>query len=70
MSETSTPAPQGSEGEERTAERQRSATRQAVVVVLALTLIVTLVIVEFAFSTFNESQSVDGPTATSSQYVD
>jgi hypothetical protein len=70
MSETSTPAPEGTEGDERTAERQRSATRQAVAVVLALTLIAALVIIQFAFSTSNDSQSVDGPTATSSQYVD
>jgi flagellar basal body-associated protein FliL len=70
MSETSTPAPEETAAEQRRAAQQRSATRQAIIVVLALTLIAALVIIEFAFSTANDSQSVDGPTATSSQYVD
>lgn len=39
-------------------------------VVAILTLISTLVLVEFAFSTANDSQTVDGSTATSSQYTD
>jgi hypothetical protein len=71
VSETST-TPTASDAEEATrrAEQQRSATRQAIIVVLALTLVAALVIIEFAFSTSNDSQSVDGPTATSSEYVD
>ena len=71
MSETSTtPAPSDTDATTRRAEQQRSATRQAWTVVLVLTLLATLVIVEFAFSTANDNQSVDGPTATSSQHVD
>jgi hypothetical protein len=52
------------------AAQQRAATRQAITVVLAITLIAALVVIQFAFSTSNDTQSIDGSTATSSQYVD
>ncbi len=70
MSETSTPERQENEAEEHRAAQQRAATRQAVTVVLAITLIAALVVIQFAFSTSNDTQSIDGSTATSSQYVD
>ena len=71
MSETSSPttsdAPDEAAGHDG---RLRSATRQAWIVVVTLTVITTLVIVQFAFSTANDVQTVDGRKATSSQYVD
>ncbi len=43
--------------------------RQAWAVVVAITLIAALIIIDFAFSTANPSSSIDGNTATSSQYI-
>lgn len=71
MSETPTTSTAGDAGDTPPhAEQQRAATRQAWIVVLTITLIAGLVIAQFSFSTANDSQSVDGSTATSSQYVD
>ncbi|CAN5162627.1 hypothetical protein BH24ACT1_BH24ACT1_05130 [soil metagenome] len=70
MSETSTPAPPETEAEADRAAQQRAATRQAITVVLAITLIAALVVIQFAFSTSNDTQSIDGSTATSSKHVD
>lgn len=70
MSETATSPGTDDAAAARRGELQRSATRQAWTVVLALTLIATLVIVEFAFSTSNDTQNVDGTTASSSRYVE
>ncbi len=51
-------------------ERGDAATmRQAWAVVVAITLIAALIIIDFAFSTANPSSSIDGNTATSSQYI-
>ena len=71
MSETSSPTT-GDASDEAAGHdsRLRSATRQAWIVVITLALITTLVVVEFAFSTANDVQTVDGRTATSSQYAD
>jgi hypothetical protein len=55
--------------DEPVVEARLPATRQAVIVVLVLTALAILVIVQFAFSTANDRQSIDGTTATSSQYV-
>lgn len=43
--------------------------RQGLVVVLVLTVIATLIIVNLAFSTANTAASVDGRSATSSEFV-
>ncbi|HEV2811290.1 MAG TPA: hypothetical protein VGV93_12950 [Acidimicrobiales bacterium] len=71
MSETSSPTTgDASEEAVRHDARQRSATRQAWIVVVTLAVITTLFIVQFAFSTATDVQTVDGRTATSSQYAD
>jgi hypothetical protein len=54
---------------DRSGRDDRATARQALAVVLVLTLIATLVILDFAFSTANESSSINGRTATSSQYI-
>ena len=71
MSESSSPTT-GDASEEAAGHdaRQQSATRQAWIVVVTLAMITTLVVVQFAFSTANDVQTVDGRKATSSQYVD
>jgi hypothetical protein len=70
VSETSTTPTVSDDDTVRRGKQQRAATRQAWTVVLVITLIAALVIAQFAFSTANDNQSVDGSTATSSQYVD
>ena len=62
----------GTEGDiaERSSESSRVTRRQGIVVVLVLTAIAALVILDLAFSTSNTSFSVDGRSATSSQYLD
>lgn len=72
MSETSNAT--DSESEEQAddvpaVEARPPATRQAIMVVLAIGAIAALIVIQFAFSTANDNQSVDGTTATSSQYV-
>jgi beta-lactamase regulating signal transducer with metallopeptidase domain len=70
VSETSTTPTSSDDDTVRRGEQQRATTRQAWTVVLVITLIAALAIAQFAFSTANDNQSVDGSTATSSQYVD
>ncbi len=43
--------------------------RQGLVVVLALTVIAALIIINLAFSTANTAASVDGRSATTSEFV-
>lgn len=72
MSETSSPTTTSDASDEAGGHdgRLRSATRQAWIVVVTLAVITTLVLVQFAFSTSNDVQTVDGRKATSSQYAD
>lgn len=71
MSETSSPTTSDASEEAVSHDpRQRSATRQAWIVVVTLAVITILFIVQFAFSTANDVQTVDGRKATSSQYFD
>ncbi|MBW3575293.1 MAG: hypothetical protein KY450_10550 [Actinobacteria bacterium] len=44
--------------------------RQGMLVVLAITVIAALIIIDLAFSTANTNASIDGRTATTSQFVD
>ncbi len=54
---------------DRSERSDKVTVRQAWAVVLAITAIAALVIIEFAFTTANPSSSIDGTTATSSQYI-
>ncbi len=54
---------------DRSGRPDRAVTRQAIIMVLVLTVIATLIIIEFAFTTANDVSSIDGRTATSSQYI-
>ncbi len=54
---------------ERGNESSRVTTRKAVIAVVTLTVVATLLILNFAFSTSNTPQSVNGRTATSSHYL-
>lgn len=51
-------------------ESSRVTRRQAITVVLALLVIAALIIIDLAFSTANTPFSVNGRTATSSQFID
>lgn len=52
---------------ERSNESSRVTTRKAVIAVMTLTVLAALLILNFAFSTSNTPQSINGRTATSSQ---
>ncbi len=51
-------------------ESPRLTTRKAVIAVVTLIVLAALLILNFAFSTSNTPQSINGRTATSSQYLD
>ena len=55
---------------DRSGQPDRATSRQALIVVLAITAIAVLIIVEFAFTTTNDVSSINGRTATSSHYLD
>lgn len=54
---------------ERSSEPRPETTRKAVIFVVTLVVLAALLIVNFAFSTSNTPASVNGRTATSSQYL-
>ncbi|MBW3610646.1 MAG: hypothetical protein KY438_03840 [Actinobacteria bacterium] len=62
--EATTESPVG----DRSGRPDRATTRQAIIVVLVITAIAALIIIELAFTTANDSSSINGRTATSSQY--
>ncbi len=54
----------------RGGESSRVTRRQGILVVLVLVVIASLIIIDLAFSTANTPFSVNGRTATSSQFID
>lgn len=54
---------------ERSGESSRATTRSAIIAVVTLTVLAALLILNFAFSTSNAPQSINGRTATSSQDI-
>ncbi len=54
---------------DRSGQPDRATRRQALIVVLAITAIAALIIIEFAFTTANDSSSINGTTATSSHFI-
>ena len=55
---------------ERSDESSRVTRRQGLTVVLAIAVIAALILVDLAFSTDNTNFSINGRSATSSQFID